>query len=113
MASREVLYLEDKAGNVDSISCYFAGGDMPGYIVPVSRDTLVGPTSPRGFKVQGPHVIKYMTGPAKGVLQVLADGEVTPIRLDLASILAKPGARWGNLAGGTREYSLVVEQVMS
>jgi len=109
-----------KTGNTYSISCYFAGADAAGYVVPVSQYLAAGASSPSEFTIPEPCFIKYMTGPATGTLLLMADGVVTPIRLHMASVLAKAAdaaARWGNLAGsrnGARiKYRLVVETAMA
>jgi len=109
-----------QSGNTYSISCYFAGADAAGYVVPVSQYLAAGATSPTEFTVPEPCFIKYMTGPATGTLMVMADGQVTPIRIHMASVIAKAAdsnARWGNLAGsrnGSRiKYRLVVEVAMA
>jgi hypothetical protein len=103
-----------------SVSCYFAGADAAGYVVPVSQYLAAGAGSPTEFTIPEPCRIKYMTGPATGTLLLLADGVITPIRLPMASILAKAAdsdVRWGNLAGsrgGARiKYRLQVEVAMA
>lgn len=99
-----------------SYSLYFAGGDAAGYRVPVSAYLAAASTSPVEFQVPEPVMIKYLTGPATGVLRVLSNGQATPLLLNTAAVIAKASdanVTWGQLNGGNNRYSLVVEVAMA
>ncbi len=119
-ATVQNLVLQGVSGATYSISLYFAGADAAGYVVPVSQYLAATASSEKEFTIPEPCFIKYVTGPATGTLIIMADGVVTPIRLHMATILAKASdssARWGNLVGvkgGIRtKYRLVVEVAMA
>lgn len=106
-----------KSGNRYSLSCYFAGSDAAGYVVPCRFNGTAGSGSPTTFRVNEPCVIEHMNGPATGRLTVEVNGLPTPIGLNLATVISmagRAGMSHGNLAGGpNREYRLLVTTAMA
>ena len=119
-ATTPTLTLQGVSGAMYSISLYFAGGDAAGYRVPSSQYLAAAATSNTRWTVPEPCRIISISGPATGVLRVLADGIATPILINTAVVIAsiaRSGQHWGQLAGmrqgRTIQYELAVEVAMA
>jgi len=102
-ATTPIMVLQGVSGQTYTLGLYFAGGDVVGYQVPCTFNGVANANSSKDFTLPEPCVIKYVSGPATGRLQVEANGLPTPIQIDLAVVIAKvadPNARWGQLRGG-------------
>lgn len=117
-ATTPTLTLRERStGQVKALSCYFAGADAAGYVVPVTGTGVAGAGSPKDFMLPpGVWDIVYLTGPATGVIRPHCNGEPGPIALNTASIISMVARNntHGSIRGGTNfRYSLVVEIAMA
>ena len=105
------------AQGVTMVSCYFAGADAVGYIVPVLLGGAAAATSPTEFRIPAQGVIEFISGPATGTLQLWVNGQPTPIFLNTATIISQAAVsnkNYGLLAGGAqRAYQLRVAVAMA
>lgn len=116
-ATTPIIVFQGVSGQTYTLGLYYAGGDAIGYQVPCTFNGVATANSSKDFTLPEPCVIKYVSGPATGRIQVEANGLPTPIQMDMAVVIAQvanPAARWGQLRGGqTVRYALRVTSAMA
>lgn len=116
-ATTPIMVLQGVSGQTYTLGLYFAGGDAVGYQVPCTFNGVATANSSKDFTLPEPCVIKHISGPATGRVQIEANGIPTPIQIDTAVAIAQianPSARWGQLRGGPSvRYALRVSVAMA
>jgi len=117
-ATTPTVTFESSNGQIIAMCAYCAGGDAIGTVIPIQAQGTATANSPSSFQLPpGTWTLRYISGPATGVLRLWCNGSPGPIAYNLATVIAQvaSGLRAGGaFKGGSQyNYSFVVDTALA